>query len=88
MLWSNYDIDWDIQDFLNINYLSAVLKKNCGLELTPFDSMRLKAMEEYPVLTYLFSVNKDGKFVETDTAKQNDIIKEYEMIQYYKMFDN
>lgn len=88
MLWSNYDIDWDIPDFLSINYLSAVLKKNCGLELTPFDSMRLKAMEEYPVLTYLFSVNKDGKFVETDTAKQSDIIKEYEMIQYYKMFDN
>ena len=86
MLWANYDIEWDIPEFLSLNYLSAVLKKNCGLELNRFDSLRLAAMEEYPVLTYLFSVDKDGNYVETSEAKQNEVIKDYELIQYDRMF--
>ena len=43
-------------------------------------------MEEYPVLTYLFSVDKDGNYVETFEAKQNEVIKDYELIQYDRMF--
>lgn len=87
MLWANYDIDWDVPEFLSINYLSAVLKENCGLKLEPMDVLRLKAMEEYPVLTNRFSVDKDGNYVDTNIAKNSGIIKEYEYMQYNRMFD-
>ena len=54
LFWSNYETEWDTPDFVSINYLSAVLKKNCGLPLTQFDQFRLDCMEKYPSSLLIF----------------------------------
>lgn len=88
ILWANYDMEWDAPDFLSINYLSAVLKKNCNIPLTPFDRFRLEAMQEYPVITSHFSVDKKGEFYSPQEAMQAQINKEYAIVQYNKLFDS
>lgn len=82
VFWANYDIDWDVPDFISLNYLSAVLKKNCGLPLSQFDQFRLDAMKEYPVFTSVFAVNQNGEYLEPETALQSDVLKEYAVVQY------
>ena len=88
ILWANYDIEWDAPDFLSINYLSAVLKKNCNLPLTSFDQFRLEAMQEYPVITSHFSVDKNGEFCSPEKAMQSQLNEEYAVLQYNMLFDS
>ena len=81
ILWANYDIEFDAPEVISPNYLSAVLKKNAGLGLTAWDRFRLEMMEEYPVVTANYVLNKD--------LNEADLIglKDYEHVQYMRMFD-
>ena len=88
ILWANYDMEWDAPEFTSINYLSAVLKKNCGLPLTQFDRFRLDAMQEYPVITSYFAVDKNGEYCSPEEAKQAKIIQDYSVLQYNSLFDS
>ena len=88
LLWANYDIDWDAPEFTSVNYLSAVLKKNCNLPLTQFDQFRLDAMQEYPVITSHFAVDKNGEYCSPEDAEQANIIQDYSMVQYKLLFDS
>lgn len=81
ILWANYDIEFDAPEYTSPNYLSAILKKNAGLPLTAWDQFRLNAMQEYPVVTANFILDKDGKLVGKDS------LKDYELVQYMRMFD-
>ena len=87
ILWANYDIDWDAPEFTSINYLSAVLKKNCNLPLTKFDKFRFDAMQEYPVITSNFAVDKNGEYCSPEEAEQAQIIQDYLILQYNLLFD-
>ena len=87
VMWANYDVNWEEHEILSVNYLSALLKQNCNLPLNAFDQLRLAAMEEYPVLTCGFAVDKNGEYVSPQTAMESEIVQEYEIIQYQKMFD-
>ena len=88
ILWANYDIDWDAPEFTSVNYLSAVLKKNCNLPLTQFDQFRLDAMQEYPVITSNFAVDKNGEYCSPEEAEQAQIIQDYSILQYNLLFDS
>ena len=88
ILWANYDIDWDAPEFTSVNYLSAVLKKNCNLPLTQFDQFRLDAMQEYPVITSHFAVDKNGEYRSPEDVEQSQIIQDYSMLQYNLLFDS
>ena len=72
---------YEVTDYTSPNYLSAILKKNAGLPLTAWDQFRLNAMQEYPVVTANFILDKDGKLVGKDS------LKDYELVQYMRMFD-
>ena len=82
ILWANYDIEFDAPEYTSPNYLSAILKKNAGLPLTAWDQFRLDVMQEYPVVTANFILDKDGKPVGRDD------LKDYELVQYMRMFDS
>lgn len=88
ILWANYDMDWEAPDFVSVNYLSAVLKKNCDLPLTQFDQFRLDAMQEYPVITSHFAVDKNGEYCSPEAAEQAKIIQDYSVLQYNSLFDS
>lgn len=87
ILWANYDIEWDAPEFTSINYLSAILKKNCNLPLTRFDNFRLKVIEKYPVVTAYFVIDDKGQFLDVDKAIHIGMLHDYAMIQYSR-FNN
>ena len=61
--------------------MSAILKKNAGIGLTEWDQFRLDMMEDYPVVTGNIILDKDGNCVSMD------FLKDYEIVQYMRMFD-
>jgi len=81
ILWANYDIEFDAPEYTSPNYLSAILKKNAGLPLTAWDQFRLDVMQEYPVVTANYIMDKDGNRVVREK------LKDYEIVQYMRMFE-
>ena len=86
VLWANYDITWDAPEFVSINYLSCILKRNCGIPLTSFDCLRERAMEHYPVLTTNFAVDNNGNYVTPAIALKDPVVHEYQTVQYSRLF--
>ena len=86
VLWANYDITWDAPEFVSINYLSCILKRNCGIPLTAFDRLREKSMEHYPVLTANFAVDVSGNYVMPETALEDPVLQDYQTVQYARLF--
>lgn len=87
IMWANYDVEWEPCEDISANYISALLKQNAGLPLTEWDSFRLAARQEIPVLTALFAVNNEGTFISTGEAEMSPIISDYRLVQYRRMFD-
>ena len=82
ILWANYDLEFDAPAYTSPNYLSAILKKNAGLPLTPWDQFRLDMMEKYPVVTTNFILDKKGNHIKAED------MNEYAIVQYMRMFDS
>ena len=81
IMWANYDIEFDVPEVTSPNYVSAILKKNAGLDLSAWDQFRLEMMKSYPVVTTNYVLNKD-----LNEADLNEL-KNYEHVQYMRMFD-
>ncbi len=79
-LWANFDMEFDAPAYTSPNYLSAILKKNAGLPLTPWDQFRLDMMEKYPVVTANSILDSNG-----NPASRHDLIS-YEYVQYMRTF--
>ena len=88
IMWANYDVNWEKHDYISANYLSAVLKKNAGLELNEWDRIRLKAMEEYPALSSHYCVDNDLEIFAPETAISSQAVYDYYLVQYKYIFDS
>ncbi len=87
IMWANFDVDWQEQELTSLNYLSAMLKRNAGLPLDNWDSFRLGAMAQYPAVNAYGALDASGTFVPLETAMQSHVMKEYNKLQYYRIFD-
>ncbi len=88
VMWANYDVDWEAQEDISLNYLSALLKENAGLPLDSWDTFRLEAMEEYPVVNGFGVLDSMGTFRSFhDALNDSEMLQEYERLQYYRVFD-
>ncbi len=88
VMWANYDVEWETQEQISLNYLSLLLKQNAGLPLDNWDTFRLSAMEQYPVVNSYGVLCADGVFRSfKEELAQSDLLKEYEQLQYYRVFD-
>lgn len=87
VMWANYDVDWESHETTSLNYLSALLKQNAGLPLDNWDAFRLEAMETYPAINSYGALDASGSYVPLESALQSDVMKEYNRLQYYRIFD-
>ncbi len=81
LLWANYELEFDAPPYISPNYLSAVLKKNAGLSLTEWDQFRLEMLEQYPVVTANFILDKEGNTINKEK------LQDYAVVQYMRMFE-
>lgn len=84
LVWANYDLDYDFPEYISANYLSAIIKDSVNLPLNAWDRFRLHVMESYPVMTTNFVLDADYNIVNLDSS---ELLKEYESVQYMRMFD-
>lgn len=88
LIWTNYDSETRDLGYVSLNYLSALMKEQTGLPLTDFDKFRLEMYEKYPVFSINIAQNSSGDLYGGGELINDEIINEYEYLQYYYLFDN
>lgn len=87
-IWANYDIEEKEYDMLSSNYLSSLVLKTAGVELTSYNQYLLKLMEQLPVISTVGYIDADGvNYRWGAESPYTEILKEYEHIQYNNIFD-
>lgn len=87
-IWANYDIEEKQIEKLSANYLSSLVLKTAGVELTEYNKYLLKLSETLPVInTVGYIDNQNNYYKWSDNSPYTELIKEYEKIQYNAIFD-
>ncbi len=88
LIWTNYDSPSRDLGYVSLNYLSALMKEQTGLPLTSFDKFRLEMYEKYPVFSINIAQDSSGNLYGGGELINDEIVNEYEYLQYYYLFDN
>lgn len=85
IIWSNFDIEEQQNQETSLNYLSIDVLNNCNLPLPSYLSSLAEIREEYPVISAMGVVDKDGNFLELKEC--SEVLNGYRSMQYYLLFD-
>ena len=69
----------------SLNYLALDVLEACGLPTHAFMSSLAEIREEYPVITAIGTVDKEGNLQEAKEVAEE--LQEYQGMQYYLLFD-
>ena len=84
VVWANYDIEEKTDVLTSANFLGAQVFDWCNIPMSGYQEYLLEVSKEYAVITARTAVNKKGKFL--DFSDIEDALKEYNMLQYYRLF--
>lgn len=83
-IWGNYPLKKVSYDVTSANYLSMILKEAAGLPMDSWDHFREESVKKYPVLTAMFQMDRDGR-LSARGAIDDELLKRYNMIEYYRI---
>ncbi len=87
-IWANYDIEEKEIERLSANYLSSLVLKTAGAELTDYNKYLLELSKTLPVIdTVGYIDSKGNNYSWNTTSEYTDILKKYEYIQHNNVFD-
>ena len=86
VIWANYDIEEETGKDTSANYLAADLLQYAGITPDAYSSYLLDLEQEYPILSAMRVVTKDGE--DTDAQEKKEELLDYQKLQYYQMFDH
>ncbi|MBR3920438.1 MAG: LTA synthase family protein, partial [Oscillospiraceae bacterium] len=86
-IWTNYESETEDAGFVSLNYLSLLTKKKAGVELTQFDMFRDEMYQKYPVFSSNIIIDSEGNLCDSTEVLDDEIVSEYEKLQYYYLFD-
>ncbi len=88
VIWANYDIREDYVEQISINYLSAFIMETIDLPMTGYQKFLMDMYTQVPVITGNVYIGADGQYYSSKKdSPYADVLKEYEMLQYYYMFE-
>lgn len=89
VIWSNQSFDAEIDGDISLNFLSAQMFRAAGIPLTPVQQELEKIRESLPAVSSFGVKTKEGEWVSVndDMGEYESILREYETVQYYRMFD-
>jgi glucan phosphoethanolaminetransferase (alkaline phosphatase superfamily) len=88
IIWSNRDIESKWIDDISLNYLSNEVFKAAGIPLSPVQQELEHIREYFPIIASFGYKTKDGEWFEKgNSCKYDDILHEYHVLQWYRMFD-
>lgn len=86
-IWSNFESESKVTDTMSLNYLSCELMDICGLPKTDYQNYLTKVKLEIPSISSFGYMDSNGKWHRIAEKGDNaNIIDEYNMVEYYKMF--
>lgn len=90
-LWANYDIEEQTDINISLNYLSTLLMKSAGLELSEYQDYLWQTYQELPVVTANFYMDNDGNVYDYQSEdflpEYEDLLDDYSSVQYNHLFD-
>ncbi len=87
-IWANYDIEEQYVERLSSNYLSSLVLKTAGVELTEYNEYLLTLAKTLPVIDNAGYVDNNGVHYKwSDNSPYTELLDEYEKIQYNNIFD-
>ncbi len=92
-IWANYDIEEQSDITISINYLSTLLMKTAGLELSEYQDYLWEIYEELPVVTSNFYMDHAGTVydyrgdITEEVPAYEEILDHYSALQYNHLFD-
>ncbi len=87
-IWANYDIEEQYIDKLSSNYLSTLVLKTAGVELTEYNKYLLALSKVLPVIDNAGYIDNEGNYYKwSDSSPHTELLNEYEKIQYNNIFD-
>lgn len=88
LIWTNFDTNTEYIDYVSLNYLSVLMKEKAGMSLTDFDKFKKELYQKYPVFSQNITIDNEGNYYYDYSMINDDLINEYEYLQYYYLFDN
>ena len=85
VIWANYDIDAESGKDTSANYLAADVLHYAGISENAYGSYLLELQRNYPVISAMRVLTKDGLDTNASSLKQE--LKDYQSLQYYQLFD-
>ena len=83
-IWTNYDIQTEINIETSANYLSTKILQAASLPLSDFTNYLDTLQKNYPVLTNIRVVDSFGNSSTIKEVNQN--VNDYAIMQYYQLF--
>lgn len=89
LIWANYDIEEQYNVQTSTIYLQNYLLKSAGVKFSAMNNYMEELKKYYPVITKRFCIDTAGNELknEEDTSKNVEKIKNYEKIDYYRIFE-
>lgn len=87
-IWTNFESETEYVDYVSLNYLSLLMKKKAGISLTQFDMFLEDMYKSYPVFSSNIIIDSNGTEYFDYSFINDPLINEYEILQYYYLFDN
>lgn len=88
VIWANYDIKEEEIQAISPNYLGTKVIEISSNEKTPYECYLQELYKKYPVVTGSVYMDHKGVLHEISNLKElPDDLKEYQMVQYYHMFE-
>lgn len=89
MIWANYDIPEQEIDKISLNYLSGLVLQTAGLKMSNYDYYLMDLYQKLPSISANGYYDADGALHDFQDKEEEyqTLIDEYEMVQYYYLFD-
>lgn len=88
VIWNNYGLEIETPEITSLNFLGRYVMECAGIEEGPYGDFLNRFCREIPALTFAGYFDETGNahsHLETNTYKEK--IKEYQIVQYYTLFD-
>lgn len=87
-IWANYDIKEQEIEMMSANYLSSLVLKTAGSELTKYNKYLLELYKTLPVIDTAGYIDSRGNYYSwNQSSEYTQLLKKYEIIQYNNVFD-
>ncbi len=88
LIWANYDIEEAEYTALSSNYLSSLVLKTAGLQMSDYNRYLLKLSETLPVIDTVGYIDAQGNYYDwNQTTQYTQLLEKYRHVQYNGLLD-